>query len=171
MPLLGMTLPGWVKWAALAVLALSLYAFGRLDGTRIEGARHADYVAKQATQALVIRRAQERIVVQTEIRYRDRIQVIREKGDRIVEQVPIYITAEIDRRFPLPAGFVRLHDAAAIGEPAGAPGDPDGEASAVAPSDAATIIAKNYTDCRRYAEQVRGWQAFYSDLQSATSSP
>lgn len=47
---MSVLLPAWVKWVALTALALALYAFGRLDGARIEGAKHAEYVAEQSAE-------------------------------------------------------------------------------------------------------------------------
>jgi hypothetical protein len=65
-----------------------------------------------------------------------------------VKEVPIYVTRETDARFPLPCGFVRLHDAAALGvDPADIPnpaGKSDGEACEVANSQAISIVAANY---------------------------
>ncbi len=159
-------LPAWAKWAALAAAAVALYGLGRLDGVRIEGAKHSAYVAKQATQASVIQQARERVVTKVEIQYRDRIQIVREKGETIVKEVPVYVSAETDRRFPLPRGFVRVHDAAATGEPAGPAAEPDGEASPIVASAAAETVAGNYAECRRWREQVIGWQEFYEQLRS-----
>lgn len=166
---MNFVLPTWMKWAALALLALSLYVLGRMDGARIEGAHHLDYVARQAGETVRIARAQEKVVVRTEIKYRDRIKIVKEKGDVIVKEVPVYISTETDRRFPLPVGFVRVHDAATTGESPGAPRDSDGEASAVTASAAAKTIAVNYTEYRKLVEQVEGWQEYYRDLKAATN--
>lgn len=168
---MNMLLPAWAKYLAIAAAALALYAFGRLDGARIEGAKHADYVAQQAGRAVRIIQAQQKVSTDVQIHYVERIKVIKEKGDVVIKEVPVYITAETDRRFPVPGGFVRVHDAAARGEPAGTPADSDGEASAVTASAAAETIAANYADCRRYAEQVTGWQEFYQRLSQTANIP
>jgi hypothetical protein len=168
---MNLILPTWAKWAALALLALALYAFGRLDGARIEGAKHLAYVANQATETVRVAKAQEKVVVKAEIKYRDRIRIVKEKGDVIVQKVPTYITLQTDRNFPLPVGFVRLHDGAAAGNDPGPSSDSDGKASAVTTSAASTIIASNYTECRKLAEQVEGWQAYYEELQQVTNPP
>lgn len=167
---MSMILPPWVRWLALVAVALALYGIGRIDGARIEGARHLDYLAKQAAATVKVARAQERVVVRTEVEYRERIRIIREKGDVVIKEVPVYITAETDQRFPVPGGFVRVHDAAATGAPAGPARDSDGEAAAITSSAAAETIAINYAACRRYSEQVTGWQEFYQRLQDATNT-
>jgi len=163
---MSLVLPPWAKWAALAALAVALYGFGRLDGMRIEGAKHAAYLAQQAGQAVEIQQARERVAAKVEIQYRDRIQVVREKGETIVKEVPVYVSAETDRRFPLPRGFVRVLDAAAAGEPPAAAAESDGQASPVVASAAAATVAGNYAECRRWREQVIGWQEFYEGLRS-----
>jgi hypothetical protein len=75
----------------------------------------------------------------------------------IIQKVPQYVPPPVDARFPLPWGFVRLHDAAAAGVdlPAATPGagGPDDAASGVAASAAAAVIVANYGDCR--ADQAR----------------
>jgi hypothetical protein len=168
--MLGLVLPSWAKWAALAVLALALYGFGRMDGARIEGAKHAEYVAQQAAQAVRIIRAQEKVVVQTEIRYRDRIKVIKEKGDVIVKQVPIYVTSDDDAGCRVSVGFVRAHRAATTGEPAGAADDSDREASGVALSTVAETDAENARNHRACIVRVEGWQEYYRDLKEASAN-
>jgi hypothetical protein len=161
-------LPAWAKYAALALIALALYGMGRMDGSRIEGAKHLAYVAKQATATVRIARAQEKVVVQTEIKYRDRIRIIKEKGETIVKEVPVFVTAADDAAVTVPIGFVRIHRAATTGEPAGAPVDSDREASGIALSTVAEVDAYNGKNHRTCIAQVEGWQEFYSNLQTAT---
>jgi hypothetical protein len=75
----------------------------------------------------------------------------------LIEEVPAHVSATTDARFPLPLGFVRLHDAAVAGDDlsAIAPG-PDGAddaASGVAASAAAAVVVGNYGAC--HADQAR----------------
>ncbi|MEO6377081.1 MAG: hypothetical protein ABIO37_03560 [Caulobacteraceae bacterium] len=85
------------------------------------------------------------------------------------EEIPTYVTPETDRRFALPVGLVRLHDAAARGvalsrvpDPAG---EPDGAASSVQPSDLAAAITDNYGACRADSEQLAALQAWIGRQQ------
>jgi hypothetical protein len=91
----------------------------------------------------------------------------------IVEKVPVYVTAETDRLYDLPLGFVRLHDAAALGTPAvpfGAGESPD-TPSLVEPSTGITVIAGNYGQCHVWREQVIGWQAWYAEQKAVWERP
>jgi len=87
-------------------------------------------------------------------RTQDRIRTVTRT---LIEKVPTYVSATTDARFPVPWGFVRLHDAAAAGDDlsaaAASPGRPDDGASDVAASEAAGVIAGNYGACR--ADQAR----------------
>jgi hypothetical protein len=75
----------------------------------------------------------------------------------LIQKVPVYVSATTDLRYPLPLGFVRLHDAAVAGDhlSAAAPGSvgPDDAPSGVAASAAAAVIVGNYGAC--HADQAR----------------
>ena len=89
-------------------------------------------------------------------------QVIVTQTQTVIKKVPVYVTAKTDATFPLPCGFVRLHDASASGkDPADIAlpaGFTDEQACPTKASDAATIIAENYGQYRTIAQQL-------SDLQ------
>lgn len=53
----------------------------------------ADYLASQGARGMAIGQAQAKVVVRTEIEYRDRIEKIYLKGEVIEKQVPAYVTA------------------------------------------------------------------------------
>ena len=105
--------------------------------------------------------ARDRIVVQTEIEYRDRVRTIYQQGEQIVRTISIHITPDADRRYPVPVGFVRVHRTATTGTAAASAGDLDGEASDIALSAVAEVDAQNYTECRKWQAQVIGWQEYY----------
>jgi hypothetical protein len=75
----------------------------------------------------------------------------------LIEKVPTYVSATTDAHYPLPWGFVRLHDAAAVGDDlsatAAGPSGPDDAPSDVRTSEAAAIVAANYGAC--HADQSR----------------
>ncbi|RNK82756.1 hypothetical protein C9390_01420, partial [Xanthomonas vasicola pv. vasculorum] len=80
--------------------------------------------------------------------YVDRVQIVRQAGATITREIPIYVTQKADAACTIPAGFVRLHDAAATGNPAGPPtADPDAPAPGITLSGIAGTVADNYTSC------------------------
>lgn len=88
----------------------------------------------------------------------------------IIREVPVYVSAETDRRYPLPVGFVRLLDRAAGGPEAALPDGPrqsDDDPSEVAASHAGSVLvdwAGLYYACR---QQVVGWNDWYAEQKAA----
>ncbi|KWA43001.1 hypothetical protein WT41_14800 [Burkholderia territorii] len=97
--------------------------------------------------------------------YVDRVQVVREKGDTIIKEVPVYVDREADRACVVPVGFVRVHDSAAANVPVGDPGSADAAPSAVALSAVAATVAGNYTTCHENTEQLIALQARVRDTE------
>ncbi|KFG96061.1 signal peptide protein [Burkholderia paludis] len=97
--------------------------------------------------------------------YVDRIQIVREKGDAIIKEAPVYVDREADRACVVPVGFVRVHDAAVANLPVGDPGDTDAAPSGIARSAVAATVAGNYTTCHENAEQLIALQARVRDTE------
>lgn len=171
LPGLGLVLPWWARWAALAVAGAFIFLFGQMHGERIAGQRHIDYVTAQAAHTVKIAKAQQVVVTQIEIQYRDRIQKIYVKGDVIEKEVPVYVTQADNDRCTINAGFVRSHDAAWAGEPAGPAADSDREPAAVSLAAVGQAVAFNATACLAWREQSLGLQEFYRKLQAVTNGP
>ena len=90
----------------------------------------------------------------------------------IVRNVPVYITPAVDRAFPLPNSFVRVHDASVSGSVLSGPAaSTDDLASAITASHAATVIASNYGGCRANAAQLAALQGWVTNEQSAALKP
>jgi hypothetical protein len=165
----GLVLPWWVKWAALAVLLLGVYGLGRVHEARRGVDSFAEYVGKQAAQTAVIIKRQVEVVTKVETKYLDRIQIIYKQGEQLESRIPDIVTPDVDRRLPLPSGFVRVLDAAWTGDPVGPATDSDGEPASVSPSVVATNEAANATSCRAWREKVIGWREFYAGQQVAVN--
>ncbi|WP_175977960.1 hypothetical protein [Burkholderia sp. BCC1047] len=103
--------------------------------------------------------------------YVDRVQVVREKGDTIIKEVPVYVDREADRACTVPVGFVRVHDGAIANVPVGDPGNADAAPSGVALSAVAATVAGNYTTCHENAEQLIALQARVRDLDEPQEEP
>lgn len=171
MPVLSAVLPWWTRWLVLG-LAFSFTAmFFQMRGERIAGQRHIDYVMQQAGQTVRIAKAQQLVVTRTEIAYRDRIQKIYVKGDVIEKEVPVYVTQADNDRCTINAGFVRSHDAAWTGEPAGPAAGADREPAGVSLAEVGQAVAFNATACLAWRELALGLRNFYRDLKPATEAP
>lgn len=164
-----------------AAIALALVALLALAGWKVHSYGSARYKAGQASvqvkwdaanakaQAEIakLREAASRVTVRTETVYVDRVRTIREKGNEIVRNVPVYVPAGSP---DLPAGFRVLHDAAAANQSLPAsPGITD-----AAPASAQTVaatVAGNYAIAAENAARLTGLQDWVRQQCQANPPP
>ncbi|MBU9606046.1 hypothetical protein [Burkholderia multivorans] len=130
----------------------------------VSAGQHIDALERDVRERIAERDAARRDV-KIVTRYVDRVRVVREKGDTIVKEVPVYVDREADRACVVPLGFVRVHDAAAANVPVGHPASTDAAAAGVALSAVAATVADNYTSCHENAEQLIALQARVRDAE------
>lgn len=143
---------------ALAALGIALFGFGWLKGaSHVQAQWDAATAAQQQAQAQVqTRQAEATVHVVTQ--YVDRIQVVREKGDTLIQEVPVYVPVQADAACTVHRGFVSLHDAAAAGELPQPARDADASAEGLALSAVAATVVSNYQTCIENAEQLKALQ-------------
>ncbi len=151
-------MPLLYRLRALAVLGFALVGFGWLKGaSHIQAQWDAATAAQQQAQAqLQIQQAEATVQVVTQ--YVDRIQVVREKGDTLIQEIPVYVPVQADAACTVHRGFVSLHDAAAAGELPTAPRDADAPAEGLALSAVAATVVTNYQTCHENTEQLKALQ-------------
>jgi len=153
-----MNLIAWpYRLLALAALCIAVFGSGWLKGaSHVQAQWDAATAAQQQAQAqLQIQQAQATAQVVTQ--YVDRIQVVREKGDTLIQEIPVYVPIQADAACTVHRGFVSLHDAAAgeLPEPAR---DADAPAEGLALSAVAATVVTNYQTCHENAEQLKALQ-------------
>ena len=154
-----MNLIAWpYRLLVLTALGIALFGFGWLKGASHVQAQWdaATAVQQQAQAQLQIQQAEATVQVVTQ--YVDRIQIVREKADTLIQEVPVYVPVQADAACTVHRGFVSLHDAAAAGELPTAPGDPDAPAEGLALSAVAATVVTNYQTCHENAEQLKALQ-------------
>ena len=154
-----MNLIAWpYRLLALAALGIALFGFGWLKGaSHVQAQWDAATAAQQQAQAQVQTRQAE-ATVQVVTQYVDRIQVVREKGDTLIQEVPVYVPVQADAACTVHRGFVSLHDAAAAGELPQPARDADAPAEGLALSAVAATVVTNYQTCHENAEQLKALQ-------------
>jgi len=157
--------PSWARLLLVLALGAVVYVLGLLQGERCAGQQHLDYVAAQAERTVAIGKAQTKVVVQTEIKYRDRIQKIYLKGEVIEKQVPVFVTPADDAVYGVNVGFVRAYNAAWAGDDPGPASDVDRESAGIPLSEVAETDVFNATVCRAWREQALGLRQFYRQQQ------
>lgn len=117
-----------VKWILRAAVVVAVF----VSGCRY-GAGRDEKKTAEATVKVVYR--QGAVTEKVVTKYVDRVRVIREKGDQIIKEVPVYVTAENDAACTVNNGFVRLWNDANQGEISDAAAGTDAAASTVSLSD------------------------------------
>jgi hypothetical protein len=143
---------------ALVALCIAVFGFGWLKGTsHVQAQWDAAKAAQQQALALAQTRQAE-TTVQVVTQYVDRIQVVREKGDTLIQEVPVYVPVQADAACTVHRGFVSLHDAAAAGDLPEPARDADAPAEGLALSAIAATVVTNYQTCHENAEQLKALQ-------------
>lgn len=153
----------FARWAALAAIVAAAAFAGWVKGAASVKSDWDEANAVALARVDAIRVVQGEITKQVVTEYRDRIKVIRETGQTIIKEVPIYVPVDSCQ---LPGGFRVLHDAAARGELP----DPSAGANAapVPASDVAVTTSTNYTGCRETIEQLNKFQQWAAGVAAAT---
>jgi hypothetical protein len=156
----GSRLTGWACGVLVAIgIGLAIHHHGA-QGVRAEWQAEKD---RQTAAVATVQVKQAEAVVQVVTKYVDRVSIVREQGETIIKEVPVYVPSD---SCPMPGGFRLLHDAATRGEPPDPPGVPD--ASPVAAQDVAATVADNYKTCRLNAEQVIALQDALVKIKEAS---
>ena len=154
----------------VAVLAAALVGVGWVKGASHVQAEWDAEVVKQSLTAARVEKAQAQATAQVVTEYVDRVKIVRQAGETIIKEVPVYVPAQADAACVVPRGFVRLHDAAAQGvvpEPAG---NSDAAPAGVALSAVAGTVAENYTACRANAEQLSALQSWILEMKESADA-
>ena len=161
-------IPWPYRLLALAALGLALVGFGWVKGAGHVQAQWDTAVQQQALQVATVGEEQAQATVEVVTQYVDRVRVVREEGDTIIKEVPVYVPVQADAACTINRGFVRLHDAAAAGELPKPARDTDAAAAGIALSAVAGTVATNYQTCRETAEQLRALQTWVREMASTT---
>ncbi|MCA7953323.1 hypothetical protein LGM43_23935 [Burkholderia seminalis] len=150
--------------AGAIALAVATVVIAIQHARLVDAGQRVDDLARDVGDRTAERDAARRDV-KVVTQYVDRVQVLREKGDTIIKEVPVYVDREADRACVVPVGFVRVHDGAAANVPVGDPGSADAAPSGIALSAVAATVAGNYTTCHENAEQLIALQARVRDTE------
>lgn len=159
--MIGIKIP-WQVFACAGLVAI-ITGWGELrhyQGKQEIQKRWDDAVARGKPIVENLKANQGRVIIRTVVEYKDRIKVIREKGEIRTE----YITKYIDGgTCMLPGSFRVFHDAAATDTIPRATGGT--EAYSVSAGDLARTLNRNYSQYYQCREQVIGIQRAWENLR------
>lgn len=137
------------------------YADGQAAKAELESQRLADVVRNR------LQRGTDRLAFDLE-----EVRAAQKPKDRIIiKEVARYAqTVPVDRQCVLDGTWRLLHDAAATGIPAYAPGLAAGITPGVTDADALDTVADNYEICRQWRADLIGWQRWWSEVKEGAAS-
>lgn len=143
-----------VKIVSIALMLLGIYFYGGYSTEITWRERVAELQAeidkKDHSSAL----ATKDIV----IKYIKKTEVIKEKGDVIIKEVPKYITEKSDAECTIPQSYIVLHDSASKNEVPDSARGIDGSASGLKLSTTLETVVGNYVLYHETAEQLKALQ-------------
>lgn len=147
------------KWSALLAagcILILLVGWHSRKADRIQTAWD-ESVARGKVEVERLKSEAGKVTVKVETEYVEVVKTIREKGDVVIREVPVFVPADDPG---LSGGFRVYHDAAAAGAIPDAARIPD--AAPVAADTAASTVAGNYFTCHETAARLtalQGWVA------------
>ena len=153
----------------VALIAAALFGFGWLKGAGHVQAEWDAEVVKQSLTAARVEKAQAQATAKVVTKYVDRVKIVRQAGETIIKEVPVYVSAQADAACVLPRGFVRLHDAAAANEIPGPAGSADAAPAGIALSTVAATVADNYERCHENSAALTALQEWIRKQEAATN--
>lgn len=146
-----------IKIVSSILLVASVY----LEGSVANNERWEQKVAELKKEIEVAEAKSKEENTRIETKVVERIKYVRGKTEVVVARVPIYLTKEIDAKYPVPNAFVVMHDAAARSEVPPSTGSSYEGTSDVKISEVTRTVAENYGTCNEVRQQLLGWQDWY----------
>lgn len=148
-----------IQVASVILLVFGVYMEGGVSNQEKWEARVAEVKLEMAKKDAASSDATVKVVT----KYITNVEVVKEKGESIVKEIPKLITATADGQCVIPNGFVLLHDSASRNEVPDSSGVTNEAASGVKLSGVAETITENYTTYHKVAEQLRSLQEWVKE--------
>lgn len=151
---------------SIAILVFGVYMEGGIATQEKWEAKVAEVKLEMAQKET----ASVETTVKVVTKYVNKVQIVKEKGNEIIKQVPVYITKDADTKCDVPTGFVVLHDSASRNEVPDATRKSDATTSTIKISGVAETVVDNYTTYHEVAQQLRSLQEWVREQQKIYGS-
>lgn len=155
-----------IQVVSIAVLVFGVYMEGGISNQEKWEAKVAETKLEMSKKETASAETTTKVVT----KYINKVQIVKEKGDEIIKQVPVYISKDADAKCDVPTGFVMLHDSASRNEVPDSTRKIDGTTSSVKISGVAETVIDNYTTYYQVAEQLRSLQEWIKEQQKIYGS-
>lgn len=151
-----------IQVASIIILVFGVYMEGGISNQEKWEAKVAEAKLEMAQKETASAEVTTKVVT----KYVTKIQIVKEKGDVIIKEVPKYITKESDAKCPIPNAFVVLHDSASKNEVPDTARLADEGTTATKLSTVTETVVGNYSICHQNAEQLKSLQEWIKLQQS-----
>lgn len=148
-----------VQVGSVILLAFGLFMEGGISNQEKWEARVAEVKLEMAKKDAASAEATTQVVT----KYVTKVEIVKEKGDSIVKEIPKLISQDADAKCAVPNGFVLLHDSASRNEIPNTSGNANEGTSDVKISGVAKTITENYTTYYQVAEQLKSLQEWVKE--------
>jgi len=149
-------LPKQTKLGLLIGTFAALALGGYMSGSYAEKLEWLEKLEQLKHEEQAKQKDSKEVTKETVIQYKTKVKTIKEKGDAIIREVPIYI--QDDDRCDIPNSFVMLHNHAAKNEVPDSSIRVDDSSSGIKLSEVGTTLTVNYTTYHLVSEQLRQLQ-------------
>jgi len=151
-----------IQVASIIILVFGVYMEGGISNQEKWEAKVAEAKLEMAQKETASAEVTTKVVT----KYVTKIQIVKEKGDVIIKEVPKYITKESDAKCPIPNAFVVLHDSASKNEIPDPTRLANEGTSDTKLSTVTETVVGNYSICHQNAEQLKSLQEWIKLQQS-----
>ena len=148
-----------IQVASVIVLSFGLYMMGGASNQERWEAKVAEVKLEMAKKEAASAEASTKVVT----KYVTKVEIVKEKGDSIVKEIPKLISQNADAMCAVPNGFVLLHDSASRNEIPDTSGNVNEGTSDVKISGVAKTITENYTTYYQVVEQLKSLQEWVKE--------
>ena len=148
-----------IQVGSVIILAFGLYMSGGASNQERWEAKVAEVKLEMAKKEAASAEASTKVVT----KYVTKVEIVKEKGDSIVKQIPNLISQDADAKCAVPNGFVLLHDSASRNEIPDASGNVNEGTSDVKLSGVAKTVTENYTTYYQVVEQLKSLQEWVKE--------
>lgn len=165
-PLISQYLPP-VSATPIKILCILLLTIGSWAlGSSTEKDKYTLELEKQKVYIAELENNANKKTIEVVTKYVETVKVVKEKGEAIREQVPVYITKEDNARCIIPDGFIVMHDSAVQNTVPETSRNSNEGPSGIELSKATEVIVENYNKYHEVVEQLRALQEWVKEMEN-----
>jgi len=168
MAILTQIIPARYKYLSVVLLLVAVFLSGAVFGLKSGSDDLSNYLQKQNEKTVLLMKARQEVIIQQEVKWRDRIEIRYLKGEQIEKSVKDFITPVANAACVINDGFVRIHDSAWTSTDTGVAAKSDEEPAGVSLAEVAEVNAHNAKVALAWKEIALGLRETYEKIRNTT---